>query len=83
MIDQEMDWLQVGDKLNKNIKWSRLYGGSLVVMMIDGQNVLTPLNPNTIGKGQFKGLRVLDRWMDQPTLEDLVTEMGPDYGKPN
>lgn len=58
MIDQEMDWLQVWDKLNKNIKWSRLYGGSLAFMMIDGQNVLTPLNPNTIGKGQFKGVRV-------------------------
>lgn len=82
MIDQEMDRLQVWDKLNKNIKWSRLYGGSLAVMMIDGQNVSTPLNPNTIGKGQFKGLLVLDRWMVQPTLEDLVTEMGPDYGKP-
>ncbi|WP_065718139.1 DUF1073 domain-containing protein [Acinetobacter baumannii] len=82
MIDQEMDRLQVWDKLNKNIKWSRLYGGSLAVMMIDGQNVSTPLNPNTIGKGQFKGLMVLDRWMVLPTLEDLVTEMGPDYGKP-
>lgn len=82
MIDQEMDRLQVWDKLNKNIKWSRLYGGSLAVMMIDGQNVATPLNPTTIGKDQFKGLLVLDRWMVQPTLEDLVTEMGPDYGKP-
>lgn len=82
MIDQEMDRFQVWDKLNKNIKWSRLYGGSLAVMMIDGQNVSTPLNPNTIGKGQFKGLMVLDRWMVQPTLENLVTEMGPDYGKP-
>ncbi|MEQ1107206.1 DUF1073 domain-containing protein [Acinetobacter seifertii] len=82
MIDQEMDRLQVWDKLNKTIKWSRLYGGALAVMMIDGQNVTTPLNLNTIGKDQFKGLLVLDRWMVQPTLEDLVTDMGPDYGKP-
>lgn len=82
MIDQEMDRLQVWDKLNKTIKWSRLYGGALAVIMIDGQNVSTPLNLNTIGKDQFRGLLVLDRWMVQPTLEDLVTEMGPDYGKP-
>jgi len=82
MIDQEMDRLQVWEKLNKTIKWSRLYGGALAVMMIDGQNVSTPLNLNTIGKDQFKGLLVLDRWMVQPTLEDLVTDMGPDYGKP-
>jgi len=81
-IDQEMDRLQVWGRLNNTIKWSRLYGGAIAVMMIDGQNVSTPLNPNTIGKDQFKGLLVLDRWMVQPTLEDLVTDMGPDYGTP-
>ncbi|HDG7211723.1 DUF1073 domain-containing protein [Acinetobacter nosocomialis] len=81
-IDQEMDRLQVWGRLNKTIKWSRLYGGAIAVLMIDGQNVSTPLNPNTIGKDQFKGLLVLDRWMVQPTLEDLVTELGPDYGTP-
>ncbi|EKU67879.1 DUF1073 domain-containing protein [Acinetobacter pittii] len=81
-IDQEMDRLQVWGRLNKSIKWSRLYGGAIAVMMIDGQNVSTPLNVNTIGKDQFKGLLVLDRWMVQPTLQDLVTELGPDYGTP-
>lgn len=81
-IDQEMDRLQVWGRLNKSIKWSRLYGGAIAVMMIDGQNVSTPLNLNTIGKDQFKGLLVLDRWMVQPTLQDLVTELGPDYGTP-
>lgn len=81
-IDQEMDRLQVWGRLNKTIKWSRLYGGAIAVMMIDGHDVSTPLNPNTIGKDQFKGLLVLDRWMVQPTLQDLVTELGPDYGTP-
>lgn len=81
-INQELDRLQVWDKLNETIKWSRLYGGAIAVMMIDGQNVSTPLNTKTIGKGQFKGLLVLDRWMVVPTLEDLVTEFGPDYGMP-
>lgn len=81
-IDQEMDRLQVWDRLNKTIKWSRLYGGAIAVMMIDGQNVSTPLNTNTVGKGQFKGLIVLDRWMVVPTLQDLVTEFGPHYGMP-
>ncbi|EFF82121.1 phage-associated protein, HI1409 family [Acinetobacter haemolyticus ATCC 19194] len=82
MIDQEMDRLQVWDRLNKTIKWSRLYGGTIAVMLIDGQNVSTPLNTNTISKGQFKGLLVLDRWMVQPTMQDLVTEYGPHYGMP-
>lgn len=37
-IDQEMDRLQVWGRLNKTIKWSRLYGGAIAVMMIDGRN---------------------------------------------
>ncbi|KAF1026124.1 MAG: hypothetical protein GAK29_01525 [Acinetobacter bereziniae] len=81
-INQELDRLQVWDKLNKTIKWSRLYGGAIAVMMIDGQNVSTPLNINTVAKDQFKGLIVLDRWMVVPSLEDLVTEYGPYYGMP-
>lgn len=81
-INQELDRLQVWDKLNKTIKWSRLYGGAIAVMMIDGQNVSTPLNINTVAKDQFKGLIVLDRWMVVPSLEDLITEYGPYYGMP-
>lgn len=81
-INQELDRLQVWDKLNETIKWSRLYGGAIAVMLIDGQNVSTPLNTNTVGKDQFKGLLVLDRWMALPTLEDLVIEYGPHYGMP-
>ena len=81
-INQELDRLQVWDKLNETIKWSRLYGGAIAVMLIDGQNVSTPLNTNTVGKDQFKGLLVLDRWMVLPTLEDLVTDYGPHYGMP-
>ncbi|MFX8433449.1 DUF1073 domain-containing protein, partial [Acinetobacter baumannii] len=81
-INQELDSLQVWDKINETIRWSRLYGGAIAVMLIDGQNVSTPLNVNTIGKDQFKGLLVLDRWMVLPDLQDLVTEYGPDYGMP-
>ncbi|MEG2264883.1 MAG: DUF1073 domain-containing protein [Acinetobacter sp.] len=82
MINQELDRLEVWDQLSDTIKWSRLYGGAIAVMLIDGQNVSTPLNVNTVGKDQFKGLLVLDRWMVLPDLQDLVTEYGPDYGKP-
>ena len=70
--------------LTDNSKWSRLYGGSIAVYLIDGQDLSTPLNMDTVGKGQFKGLAVLDRWMCQPTLnqEGLVEEYGPDLGNP-
>lgn len=74
--------LMVWQRLCSTVKWARLYGGSLAVMMIDGQDLASPLRPQTVGKGQFKGLMVLDRWMVWPHLEDLVTDFGADYGLP-
>jgi hypothetical protein len=52
------------------------------VLLIDGQQVTTPLRAETVKKGQFKGLAVLDRWQLQPSFNDLITELGPDLGKP-
>ena len=81
-IQQEMDRLEVWNELTNVIKWGRLYGGAIAVMLIDGQDVSTPLDVNTVGKNQFKGLMVLDRWLVLPTLQDLVSDYGPDFGKP-
>ena len=72
----------VWNAINDTIKWSRLYGGCIAVMLIDGQDPATPLRLQTIKKGQFRGLLVLDRWMVEPTLEDLVQDYGPDLGLP-
>lgn len=71
-LQQAMIRLGVWKSLNDTIKWGRLYGGAISVMMIDGQDPATPLRPETVSKGQFKGLLVLDRWMVNPSLNDLV-----------
>jgi phage-related protein (TIGR01555 family) len=68
--------------LNSTIKWSRLYGGCLMAMMIDGQNPATPLVPESISEGALRGFLVIDRWMVQPTYMRLVEDFGPDYGLP-
>lgn len=68
--------------LSDTIQWARLYGGAIAVILIDGQDTATPLNVQTIAKGQFKGLLPLDRWVAYPSLGDLVTEYGHDFGKP-
>ncbi len=72
----------VWNVINETIRWSRLYGGAIAVMLIDGQDMETPLRLNTIRKGQFRGLLSLDRWMVEPTLNDLVTDLGPSLGLP-
>lgn len=81
-IEEAAVELAVWNRINENIKWGRLYGGSIAVMLIDGQNMATPLRVETVGKGQFKGLCVLDRWMVEPSLNRLVTQLGPNLGMP-
>lgn len=81
-IEEAAVVLQVWNKIADVVRWSRLYGGAIGVMLIDGQDMMTPLRLDTIDKGQFKGLAVYDRWMLDAGLNDLITEMGPDMGKP-
>lgn len=81
-INKALERMRIWDEICNTIKWARLYGGCLAVMLVDGQNPSTPLKIDSISKGQFKGLLVLDRWLVQPTLQDLVTEYGPGFGMP-
>ncbi|MEQ9868737.1 DUF1073 domain-containing protein [Pectobacterium odoriferum] len=80
----ETFWDEIGiwDGINDTLKWSRLYGGALLVVLIEGQDMSTPLKLDRIKKGQFKGVMTLDRWMVTPTYSDLVTDYGPSFGKP-
>jgi phage-related protein (TIGR01555 family) len=74
--------LQIWTAFRRAIAWSRLYGGAVAVALIDGQDMSTPLDPSTVGKGQFKGLCVLDKWQVQASQTEVVTDLGPDLGKP-
>jgi uncharacterized protein len=74
--------LKLWDKLCETIKWARLYGGAIGVILIDGQKSEIPLRVETVGRDQFKGIYPLDRWLVQPSLTELVTDYGPDMGQP-
>lgn len=78
-LNADLDDWRVWDSIADAIKWARLYGGSVAVMMIDGQDMSQPLAE--VRKGAFRGLYVLDRWQIQPSSE-LVQALGPDFGKP-
>lgn len=89
MAPDDMQKLQVAinkfscwEALADTIKWARLYGGALAVPIIDGADYSKPLNPDAIGKGKFKGILVLDRWMVDPSLGEIVTDLNQDFGKP-
>lgn len=76
-----MSRLQLWGSTCNTIKWGRLYGGAIGVMQIKGQNPGTPLDPETISKGQFQGITVYDRWQLNPSLSELI-QSGPDMGLP-
>lgn len=82
VIESLFDDIELWDRINDTLKWSRLYGGAVGFIMIEGQAPFTPLRLETIGKGRFKGVLPLDRWMINPSLQRRIKEMGPHLGKP-
>jgi len=81
-IEEQAGMLGVWNGVNDVIKWSRLYGGCIGVLLIDGQKLSTPFRIETVGQNQFKGIYSLDRWQVECSLSDLVTEWGPHMGLP-
>ena len=58
--------------LKNAIKWARLYGGAVAVIDVDGQDLSTPLNLDSVAAGQFNGLRIFDRWEIEPDSQRFV-----------
>jgi len=77
----QMSRLQIWQRIRDAVAWGRLYGGAIGVFQIDGQDLESPLDPETIQEGQFKGIAVYDRWQLNPVLSQII-ESGPDIGLP-
>jgi phage-related protein (TIGR01555 family) len=73
--------LQVWQSICLLSKWGRLYGGAIGVLQIEGQKLDTPLNLDTVGQDQFRGLVIFDRWQLNPILNDVI-DSGPEMGLP-
>lgn len=80
-ILKELTRLGIFESLCDAIKWGRLYGGAINMINIEGQEPLTPLEFNKIGKGQFTGLLTFDRRSLYPDVTNLVNA-GRDFGLP-
>lgn len=73
--------LRIWNSFKDMTKWARLYGGAIGVLLIDGQDLSTPLNIDRVGRGQFRGIKVFDRWQITPDLIRIIKD-GPDMGLP-
>ena len=74
---------QVWQSMNAVAKWSRLYGGCIGYIDIEGANPETPLRIESVAKGQFRGIIPMDRWMLNPDPINAITTPGPDFGLPS
>jgi phage-related protein (TIGR01555 family) len=73
---------QLWPQLTEWLRWGRLFGGSILVPMIDGQDPATPLRLDTVGQGQLQGFDVYDRWRLVPDLSSRITTPGRWRGCP-
>lgn len=71
-------WPAIGD----TERWARLYGGGIGVLLIDGQDMSSPLRLDTIRQGQFRGILPLDRWSLVLTVDQVINGLGPSLGRP-
>ena len=81
-LNRAVQNLNFWGNVNDCQKWARLYGGSIMVPMIDGQDPSTPLRLDTIARGQLKSFLVLDRWQVEGRTEQLVGPEDPRVGEP-
>lgn len=64
-VENKMDELELEDRFATAEKWARLYGGSIIVMLVDdGRGLEEPLDWNSVRS--IEELRVFDRSIVQP-----------------
>ena len=71
--------LMLPQHFNELLRLSRLSGGSLMLMMIDGQDLSKPLDIKKIKKGDFKRLLNFDRYEVYPSDTNVTDVLSPNY----
>ncbi len=85
LVEKAMKTHNVRKELTDALRWARLYGGSLAVMVIAGEEdrLDQPLCLEELRPDSFRGLLVLDRTCGiTPSLEMVSDLDDPDYGLP-
>ena len=90
--EEDMDALKnlearhaIRNEITNAIRWARLYGGSIALMVIRGDEdkLSRPLDPDLLYPGCFQGLLVLDRFQSVEPSMELVEDLDdPDFGLP-
>lgn len=84
-VDLELRRTQLIEKIKHGLKWGRLYGGAIGIMVIKGQgnNLSEPLDTERMVPGDFCGLLIFDRWNGVEPSMTLVEDItDSEYGMP-
>ncbi len=80
-VEESFKVWKVKEKINLAMKWGRVFGGAVILMIIDGQDQTEPLDIKTIKKDSLTNLIVLDRYNIYPHIVDRNI-LSPNYGEP-
>lgn len=74
-------------QLLEGLKWGRLYGGAIGIITLasdtDLANLSEPLELENVQMDDYRGLRILDRWMGATPSAELVDDItSPEFGMP-
>lgn len=71
----------VRETFEEAVKWSRLYGGSAIVMITD-QPLDRPLDLSSVKKGSLKRLLIIDRFMVSTPVMNYTDPTAPNFMLP-
>jgi len=81
IIEDAEERHDIRGKIDKALKWARLYGGSAIVIGADVADPMKPLRPDAVKAGGLKYLTVVHRRMINPGERNL-DPTSPLYGEP-
>ena len=86
VVDKTIRKTRTLARLKEGLRWGRLYGGAIGIMLIKGQgdNLEEPLDMDAVMPGYYKGLLILDRWNGVSPSSQLVQDTDDaEYGLPD
>jgi uncharacterized protein len=85
-LDKAIDRTQTRARLLDAMKWGRLFGGAVAMMVIDGHEdmLMEPLDYEEVLPGAYKGLLVFDRWSGVSPSAEINEDINQphDFGLP-
>lgn len=82
-IEQAEKRFALKRKINEALRWSRLYGGAVIIIGTRDRNLAKPLDVKNIRKGDLRYLHVVDRWRLSPSGSLNRDLESPNFGMPD